>query len=168
MCIRDSCKQKAFKLKEDLRIFTDDTCATELLRISTQQILDIEATYSVAVPTGESLGSLRRKGLKSILRDEWLVFAHSGEQIGTILEDSQWKATVRRIIELAKVLMPQSFTLRRTDGREIATFRQHFNPFIYRLGVSIVHAPDTVQDAFDDLFILAAGSLIAAIEGRQG
>ena len=43
--------------------------------------------------------------------------------------------------------------------------RQHFNPFVFRLGVSVA---DQADDAgMDDLFILAMGCVIAAIEGRQ-
>lgn len=52
----------------------------------------------------------------------------------------------------------------RADGREVARYRQHFNPFVFRLGV----APGPGDDEeFDDLIVLAVGCLIAAIEGRQ-
>ena len=158
------CKQKAFKLKEDIRLYTDESCATELLIIKARSILDFGATYDVTLPTGESVGSLRRKGIAStFLRDSWLVFNASGAQIAELREDGSFLAFARRYIELVALFVPQQFRLVTTDGREIANFRTHFNLFVYRLGIAI--KADDPQ--LDDLVILAAGCLIAAVEGRQ-
>jgi hypothetical protein len=120
------------------------------------------------VPTeggaGEAeIGAFRRKGMKSFLRDEWIVMGPSGEPVGTIREDSQFKALVRRAHELLAAMTPQGYHLRDNNGVEVATFRTHFNPFVHRLGVAI-HREDEV---FDDLLALAAGVLLLAIEGRQ-
>ena len=61
-------KQKAFKLKEDFRIYADERMVEELLIIKTPQILDIGATYYIQDPVAdEPVGAIRRKGLKSIL-----------------------------------------------------------------------------------------------------
>jgi hypothetical protein len=107
------------------------------------------------------LGSLRRKGLKSLVRDSWIVFDPDGREVGHLQEDSVSRALFRRF--LGSLFFPQRFHLLATDGRHLATLRQHFNPFIYRLGIA-VHADDSV---IDDLVVLAAGCLIAAVEGRQ-
>lgn len=158
------CKQKAFKLKEDLRIYTDESCSAELMNIKARAIIDFGTTYDVALANGPSLGSLRRKGITStFLRDHWLVFSPDNRQIGEITENGSFLAIARRFIELVSFLSPQSFTLKRTDGTEIATYRQNFNPFVHRLNVSV--AKDDPE--IDDLVILAAGCLLAAIEGRQ-
>lgn len=163
------CRQKAFKLREDLRLFTDDSMTTPLLTMKARQVIDFGATYDVTLPDGSMIGSLRRKGLKSILRDSWMVFAPgdaSAKQaapIATISEDSGFKAFARRFVPYVALVLPQKFVFRASDGREIATYRTHFNWFVYRLGVTI-HSED---DGFDDLLVLAAGCLLAAIEGRQ-
>lgn len=159
------CKQKAFKLKEDLRICTDESCAQELMVIRAKSIIDFGATYDVTLPTGEAVGSLRRKGLtSSFLRDEWLIFGRDGRQIGRITEDSGTKAFLRRYIDFMNMLLPQTFHLVRDDGAMVAAYRTHFNLFVHRMSVS-VFADDP---EIDDLVILAAGCLLAAIEGRQG
>jgi hypothetical protein len=158
------CKQKAFKLKEDIRLYTDESCSTEMLVIKARSIIDFGATYDVTLPTGESVGSLRRKGLAStFLRDSWLVFDGAGKQIAELKEDSGFWSFARRYIELVALFVPQQFRLITSDGREIANFRTHFNLFVYRLGIAI-KADDP---NLDDLVILAAGCLIAAVEGRQ-
>ncbi|MDX2114769.1 MAG: hypothetical protein SFZ24_04000, partial [Planctomycetota bacterium] len=69
--------------------------------------------------------------------------------------------------DLVALLVPQQFHLTKTSGpnagTQIANFRTHFNLFVYRLSIA-VNADDP---EVDDLVILAAGCLIAAIEGRQ-
>jgi uncharacterized protein YxjI len=162
------CKQKAFRLKEDLRVFTDDSESTLLLRIAARSIIDFGATYDILSPDGQQIGSLRRKGLSStFFRDAWLVFDERNVQVGTLTEDSGMLGVLRRYIEIISLLVPQRFVLARgTDpetGTPIATLRTHFNPFIYRLGVT-VHQDDP---EFHELFVLGVCCLIAAIEGRQ-
>lgn len=162
------CKQKAFRLREALTVYTDDSESNVLMRIGTQQIIDFGAAYQVTLASGDVIGSMRRRGMKSFLRDEWMVFDESGKHVAGLIEDSGMLAIVRRVMDNASWLMPQTFHLRRAGDREeaapIATFRTHFNPFVYRLGVA-VHTPDEVVD---DLMILALACLIGAIEGRQG
>ncbi len=166
------CHQKAFKLREDMRIYTDRNKTSELLRMKARQVIDFAATYDVFLPSGEQIGSLRRKGLAStFIRDSWLIFDGTGRTIGALKEDSTFAALARRFIDFAALILPQKFNLRRTDSAgkvddsmpPIATYRTHFNPFIYRLSIA-VHTEDS---ELDDLMLLATGCLIAAIEGRQ-
>jgi len=164
------CDQKRFRLREDLRLYTDETKSEELLRIGTEQVIDFAATYTVSVPPdadhpGGPIGSFRRKGVKSFIRDEWLVFDGGGRQIGLIREDSQIKAIIRRVHEFAAMLTPQGYHLLDESGRELVAYRTHFNPFIHRLGVAIRETGD--DSPIDDLLALAAGVLLLAIEGRQ-
>jgi hypothetical protein len=159
------CEQKAFKLREDFRVYTDDKKTTEFFRINTQKILDFSATYFVWLPDGTKLGSLRRKGLTStFIRDEWLMFDAADKEIALLHEESTWMGLLRRTVEAASLLFPQKFILtRNSDNVPLVQYRQHFNPFIYRLGVK-----ELVDDPrLDGRLILAAGCLIGAIEGRQ-
>lgn len=159
------CKQKAFKLKEDIRIYTDESCSTEFIVIKARSIIDFSTTYDVTLGDGTTLGSLRRKGMaSSFIRDHWLVFDAQAREIAAIQEDGSFLAFARRYIDFVNIISPQTFTMTKTDGTVIARFRQHFNPFVYRLSIAV--EKDDAQ--LDDLVILAAGSLLAAIEGRQG
>ncbi len=158
------CRQKLFRFKEEIVLYTDRTRESELLRIKARQIIDFGATYDVRLPSGQSIGSLRRKGLKStFVRDEWLVLDEQGGQIGTLQEDSTIRALLRRTIDAAAAFMPQKFHLRDMAGREIAIFRQHFNPFVFKLGIAVLED----DDQLDDLMLIAIGVLTAIIEGRQ-
>lgn len=166
------CDQKRLRLKEDIRFYTDASKSEELLTLKARSIIDFGATYDISLPTGELIGSLRRKGMKStFVRDEWRVFDEAGEQIGSVQEKGAIASVLRRLNDYAALLSPQKLELWRhtpeqkpAEGTQIATLRRHFNPFIYRLGVA-VHTED---EQLDDLMLLAIGCLIAAIEGRQG
>ncbi|CAG1009898.1 hypothetical protein PHYC_03765 [Phycisphaerales bacterium] len=161
------CKQKAFKLKEDIRLYADEACTTELFVIKARAIIDFSATYDLTLADGTVVGSFRRKGLAStFLKDSWLAFDPAGNQIATLTEEGSVMAFMRRYVELVSVFSPQKFRLCPGSNGEtapVAVFRTHFNPFVYRLSISVL-ADDT---HLDDLMILAAGCLIAAIEGRQ-
>lgn len=154
------CKQKAFKLKEDIRVFTDESMEDERLAIKARAILDFSAAYDVFdSKSGKKLGALRRKGWESIFRDKWIVMDEDDNEIGKIEEDSALMATLRRFLSN---LIPQTFHLADDNGDEIAKFRQNFNPFIFKLFV-------TVEDdcTLSPMLVLAGGILLAAIEGRQ-
>ena len=159
------CKQKAFKLKEDIRLYTDESLSTPLVVLQTKQIIDFGATFSVTLPSGEVIGSFRRKGLKSsFLRDHWDVFDNEGQLIAELRERGGFAPFARRYIDLVAAFFPQKYDLHPADGGPpIASIRQHFNWFVYRLGVT-VHREDA---QLDDLMLLSGASLIAAIEGRQ-
>jgi len=154
------CKQKAFKLKEDIRIYTDETMDEERLSIMARSIIDFGAAYDVVdSASGEKVGALRRKGMASIIRDEWSVLDENDLEIGLIREDSAWLAVVRRYVFN---IIPQTFHLVDNDGYQLAEFRTHFNPFIHRLTVTIDE-----ECQLHSYLVLAAGVLLVAIEGRQ-
>jgi uncharacterized protein YxjI len=157
------CKQKAFKLKEDIRLYTDESMSDPLLTLAARSILDFGATYDITMPDGTQIGSLRRKGLKStFLKDEWIIFDSTSSEIGTLKEKNLFMAFLRR--GDLSAFFPQRYEFFRTGSEEpIAMIRQHFNLFVYRLGLS-VHKDD---DELDYLLLLGATCLIAAIEGRQ-
>ncbi|MBM7112712.1 hypothetical protein [Archangium primigenium] len=154
-------KMKAFKLKEDLRIFTDEDMREEVLNIKARSIIDFGATYDITdSKTGERLGALRRKGLKSMLRDEWLVLDARDQEVGLLQEDSLMLAMVRRLLTN---LVPQTFS--GTVGTtQVLSFRQHFNPFIQR--ISLDFSMDRLNQ-LDRRMGIAAAVLLCAIEGRQ-
>jgi len=154
------CRQKAFKLKEDIRIYTDESMATEMLAINARAIIDFSAAYDVTDSLNQTpLGALQRKGMKSLLQDEWSVLDASGQPIGILKEDSAMMALVRRFLSN---LVPQVFHLIDNSGRQLAELRTHFNPFVHRMTVN-------VEDdcPIDPLLVLAAGVLLMAVEGRQ-
>lgn len=152
--------QKAFKLKEDIRVYTDETMSEERLAIRARAVIDISAAYDVVDSrAGTSVGALQRRGFRSMFRDSWTVLDENGTEIGSIQEDSVAMALLRRFLSN---LIPQTFHLRDHAGQELAEFKTHFNPFIHRMTVTVL--PDC---PLSPLLVLAAGILLMAVEGRQ-
>jgi uncharacterized protein YxjI len=153
-------KQKAFKLKEDIRLYTDESMSTELIRIQARAIIDWSASYDVIdVENDQKIGALRRKGWSSMLRDHWLILDADDNQVGEIVEDSQMMALLRRFLTS---LIPQNFDVN-IAGKKRCDFAQQFNPFVYKL--NIIYQPDA--DAFERIMSLCAAVLLASVEGRQ-
>lgn len=153
-------KQKAFKLREDLRVYSDESQRNELLTIKTPQILDIGATYYVKDATTDTdIGALKRKGLKSLLKDEWVFLSTDGQEIGKLTESSMVLAILSRLFSL----IPQKYIIL-ADDRKIADVKRHFNPLVLKYTMTI----EDTDPPIDRRLLIAAGILLAGIEGRQG
>jgi len=156
-------KQKALKLKEDIRVYSDESQSTELLTIKAETVIDFSSGYGVTdAQTGESLGSIKRKGFKSLLKDSWIVLDSTGNEVGTLGEDSGGMALVRRFVPFAALLMPQQFILRVNGISGEVTFTQKMNPVVHKLIVSGV-----LSSGIDPRLVAGAAVLLIAIEGKQ-
>ncbi|MES2639052.1 MAG: hypothetical protein V4850_06200 [Myxococcota bacterium] len=157
-------KQKAFRLKEEITAYRDEGKSQPVLRIQARSIMDVRGTYDVTdASTGERVGTCKRQGLKSLLRDTWELRGVDDTLVGTLSEDSLALALVRRF--LLKSWLPQTFSLTAPDGRSLGKLKQRFNPFL------IVYDCDFGAggpDAVDTRLATAATVLLLAIEGRQG
>jgi len=155
-------EQKMFRLREDIRVYSDESKSQELLTIQARQIIDFSAAYDVMdATTGEKVGVLRRKGLASLLRDEWEVLDASDQLRGLLFEDSMGLALLRRF--LLGSLLPQNYDITFGETR-VADLRQRFNLFRYELDLDF--SMDPVR-ALDRRLGIAAGILLATVEGKQ-
>ncbi len=158
-------KMRAFKLREDIRVLGPDR-QSELITIRARQVIDFGATYDVSDPaSGEVLGALRRKGLKSIFKDEWLIFDPAGNEVGIIREDSGGLAFLRRFLGgIVNLFAPQQHH-GFIGQNPVLVFRQTRNPLITKTYL------DFAMDGgglLDRRLGLAAAVLFCAIEGKQG
>jgi hypothetical protein len=151
-----------FRLREDIRVYADEARQTEVLMIKARQILDFSAAYDVIdSATGQKVGVLRRRGIRSLLRDEWEVLDAQDQPIGALFEDSIPLALLRRL--LLGTLLPQNYDLNLGE-RRFADLRQRFNPFQYELDLDL---SENTSRQLDPRLAIAAAILLAAIEGKQ-
>jgi len=154
-------EQKMFRLKEDIRVYSDETKSQEVLAIQARQIIDFSAAFDVIdSTTGQKVGALRRKGLQSILRDEWEILDVNDNVRGKLFEDSMGLALLRRFLTN---LVPQNYDMLFGETR-VADYKQNFNPFTYELNIDFSMDP---AGQLDRRLGIAAGILLAAVEGRQ-
>jgi len=86
-------KQKAFKLKEDIRIFTSDSEKELVGMIAAQNIIDIGATYDLRDEGQVSIGKMKQHGLRSFVQARY-----------DVLVDDQLKLTVTETNPVAKFI----------------------------------------------------------------
>ncbi len=155
-------QKKGFRLREDMRIFSDASKAHELLSIKTKSIIDFGASYELHdSQTGELLGSFRRSGFKSLLRDHWCIIAPGGETVYELLEDSMLMSMLRRMLSN---LIPARYHLKQEGQVKDCQFKQNFNPFLLHYHCSI---PEW-DNRYDKRLALAMVILLLSIEGKQG
>ena len=155
-------EQKMFRLREDIRVYADENKAQEVLSIQARQIVDFSAAYDVVdTVLNQKIGALRRKGWRSLLRDEWEVLDAGDNVIGMLFEDSVGLALLRRL--LLGSLLPQNYDMTLGETR-VADLRQNFHLFRYELSLDFSMDP---SQRLDRRIGIAAGILLATVEGKQ-
>ncbi len=155
-------EQKAFKLKEDFTVFGDEAKTQPVLRIQARNIIDFSGTYDITdIENDEVVGCVRRKGLKSILRDEWEILDPDENVIAIAQEDSAALAIVRRFLSN---LIPQGFDVKTPGGELVARFGQYFNPFVFKMELDFSHDKN---DVIDRRLGIGLATCMMALEGRQ-
>ena len=83
-------KQKALKLKESVTVFADEGQTQPLYTIRADRVLDFNARYNFADTQGRHLGSVRRRGMRSIWKAHYEVYDESDRLALGIREENAW------------------------------------------------------------------------------
>jgi hypothetical protein len=154
-------RKKVFTLKDEIRVFTDETQTMELLQIKARKIIDWGTAFDVSDSiNNQKVGALKRKGWKSLLRKEWIILDTQDQEIGTVQEDSLALALVRRFLTN---LIPQKYTFE-LQGQPVGHATQNWNLFAPKMNVDFSSDPGR---QLDRRLATAAIVLLMAIEGRQ-
>lgn len=155
-------RQKILKLREDITVYSDEKMKEELLSIKARQIIDFAAAYDITdITTGEKLGALKRKGLKSLIKDEWIIMDANDNEIGLLGEESTGGAIASRMIKL----IPQKYIMKSNDGSIIARFDQQFALAVHKFDINFL---DGDSPKMDRRLAMGALILLLLIEGKQG
>lgn len=119
------CKQKILKLKEDIRVFTDESMANELFCIKQEQIMDVWGSFAVIDSyTNMPLGYIKRGFFSEFGRDAWEVQNANRQPIGRVFEASLGRAIARKYMP-GGGLVPEKMTLE-LNGKPVAEINQQF------------------------------------------
>jgi hypothetical protein len=143
------------KLREEFMVYADEAKTRPLLRVKSRQVLALNFSYDVSdASTGELLGSVQKRGLRSIVRDRFLILDPSGAEIG--YAEEQGAAFLRRLFPL---LLSRHAVF--VGGGEVAVIRQRFRLFTKEFAV------DTRASPVDPRFVLAVALLALIAEARR-
>ncbi len=120
-------KQKLLKLKEDINVFADESQTQHLFNIKADRILDFSANYRFTAANGSPIGSIKRKGMRSIFRANYEISDASGNQVMAINEENGWIKVVDALVgELPVIGMftgyffNPAYLVTRMDGTQVA------------------------------------------------
>lgn len=135
-------KHKVFTFKDEWNIFRDESEQVPLIRVKARQAIAMNIVTDVFdATTGNVVGTVRNKGLKSIIRDTWEVLgATEAEVRGSFTEDSN--ALLRRFIPLLLGHWHMDI-----DGTPVAKLDQVFRFFTKEFTLEIT-APGRVDPRF--------------------
>ena len=81
-------KKPVFKLKQEFTIFADEAETRPILTVRQRQLIGLNIAHDVFdSASGQKVGTIRHKGLKSIIRDEWELLDAGDQVVGMMQED---------------------------------------------------------------------------------
>lgn len=154
-------RRKPMRLREHIEVFEDEGETRPALRIQTESILDLGATYVITdARSGEAVGMARRRFMRSMIRDHWDLLDAGGNPLGEAVEDSTAMALLRRLVA---DFVPQRIHVS-VGGQEVAQLRQRWNPFVFRAELGM---PAGADARLDPRLLLGLAILLMVVEGRQ-
>jgi hypothetical protein len=124
-------KQKMFKFKEHVRVFTNESETEIAYDIKADKWIDFNTVYTFFQPDGNSIGSVARKGWRSIWKASYELFDENKNQDLLIQEKNPWvKVGDALLCEIPILgiftgyLFNPSYTVKRPDGTLICTFKK--------------------------------------------
>lgn len=148
-------KHPLFKFREEFTVYADEAQTKPLMFMKSRQVIAINFTYDVMDATnGQMLGTVQKKGLRSIIRDKFHIFDSSGVEVG--YAEEQGASLLRRFIP---ILTSKHAIF--VDGKQTAFIRQVFRFFTKEFTVT------TEPSRLDPRFVLAVALLALIAEARR-
>jgi hypothetical protein len=144
-----------FKLREEFMVYADEAKQRPLLRIKSKQMIAINFAFDITdASTGALMGTIQKRGLKSIIRDKFLLLDPNGVEIG--YAEEQGASVARRFLPF---LTSKHAIF--VQGQQVAYIRQIFRFFTKEFEVDL--APSNV----DPRFVLGVALLALMAEARR-
>jgi uncharacterized protein YxjI len=120
-------RQKMFKLKEKVVVFSDKTKTTEKYVINANKWLDFNTSYNFSDTNGKELGRVARKGWKSLWKAKYELYDEQDKQDLIIQEENPWVKVFDALLGevpvlsiLSGYLFNPKYTITRPDGTIVA------------------------------------------------
>ena len=119
-------RQKMFRLKEDVIVFSDESRTKELFNIKANQWIDFNASYTMTdLVNGKKFGRLARKGVRSIWKARYDIIDENDKPIYQINEDNGWVKVFDSFVGEIPILgmltgyfLNPSYTVKDNAGKE--------------------------------------------------
>jgi uncharacterized protein YxjI len=148
-------KHPVFRLREEFTIWADEAQTQPVFKLKSKQIIAINFAFDITdALTGQHIATIQKRGLKSLVRDTFLIMDPAGRQIGEMEEHGH--SILRRFLPI--LTSKHEITM---GGRQVGFVRQIFRFFIREFQV------DLAPSAMDPRFVLACALLAIIAEARR-
>ena len=153
------CKQKLLKLKEDIRVYSDESLSNELFSIKQEQIVDMWGKFGVFDSASDMrIGYFQRRFFSEFGRDAWEIFDNNDQLIGRIIEKSLGRALARKYLP-GGGLVPEKMVVE-LNGQTVAEVNQEFKIIGDIWEMNCLNVPPQ----FDRRILLSTMLLMGSIE----
>lgn len=150
-------KHPMLKLRQEFTLFTDESESSPLLTIRSRQIVALNRCYDVFdANSGEKVGTIRSRGLKSILRDTWDILDPADQPVGLVQEDGA--ALLRRFFPILTGKWHIEL-----QQQEVAKIKQVFRFFVKEFTLDL----SMNQGRMDPRFAMACALLALMAETQR-
>lgn len=164
-------RQKLFRLKEAVNVFTDNSQKQLLCEIKADRMIDWSACYHFYDVSGASFGAVRRKGMRSLWKAHYEVLDENNQHYATISEVNPLAKVMDSLLGeipivglLTGLFFHPIYSLSDTSGRELLRLTKRRAFLEGKFTVEKISACDEV----DELRGLMAFLMMSLLERARG
>jgi hypothetical protein len=164
-------KQKLLKLKEDINVFADESQGQVRFNIKADRVIDFSARYNFTDGGGNRIGSIKRRGMRSIWKANYEISDARDNHIMTISEESAWIKIVDSLVGEVPILgmftgylFNPAYILSKNGGAPIARLQKQ--PAFFEGKFQIT--PQGQMTAEEETLVLLAFLMTTLLERGRG
>ncbi len=165
-------RQKMFRLKEAIDIYSDSTRSRVLYTIKADRWLDFSAVYSFYDEQGVEFGKVARRGWRSLWKAEYAIIGEDDEQEYSIKEENPWAKVVDSLIAeipvagmLTGLFANPKYLLSDMEGRPVIRLSKDRSLFGRNFTLQKI---GEFADARDDDRVMLGLMMMILLERRRG
>ncbi len=164
-------RQKMFKFKEDIQIYSDEQRVNLIYRIKANKWIDFNTMYSFYNELEEELGSVGRKGWASLWKATYEIFDPRRKQDFLIKEENAWAKVLDGLLGEIPILnfftgylFNPKYIVTRTDGQEVVRIAKE--PSFFGRNFTITQLGDISEE--EEVELLLGLMMMILLERRRG
>jgi len=164
-------KQKMFKIKEDIIIYSDESKSKINYQIKADRWLDFSAAYSFFDENGEEFGKIARKGWRSIWKSRYELIDQNQQPQYAINEENGWVKVMDSLLGQIPILsmftgylFNPSYLVTNSQSQPVIQLKK--DPSFFGRNFTL-HKVGTMNQTDDDRIMLGLMMMIL-LERRRG
>lgn len=164
-------KQKLFKLKDHVVVYSDRTQSEIKFEIKANQWIDFNASFKFTDANGNSVGRIAREGWNSIWKSHYLIFDENEINDLEIREKNAWVKVWDALFSEIPILgmftgyvFNPSYTVKRMDGTLVCTIKKEKSFFGRKFTIS---QDETFKNDEEERILLSI-IMMVLLERRRG